>query len=52
VFLATVPYIQEHGTAVVPGLTRSVVVPRERAVDIDTEDDLVVAEAYLKKQMR
>jgi CMP-N-acetylneuraminic acid synthetase len=29
-----------------------VVVPRERAVDIDTEDDLVVAEAYLKKQMR
>ena len=48
VFLATVEYVLAHGTAVVPGLTKSVVVPRERAVDIDTEDDLLVAEAYLR----
>ena len=52
VFLATVSYIKEHGTGVVHGLTKSVVVPRERAVDIDTEDDLVLAEAYLRKQRR
>jgi N,N'-diacetyllegionaminate synthase len=45
VYVTTVELLRSAGAFIVPGVTRGVVLPAERAVDVDHPHDLIVAEA-------
>jgi N,N'-diacetyllegionaminate synthase len=47
VFVISLALLKQERRYVVPGLSRGVVLPRERAVDVDTAEDLKEAEARL-----
>ncbi|MEX2214943.1 MAG: N-acetylneuraminate synthase [Phycisphaeraceae bacterium] len=46
-YLATGGFLREHRSFYVPGVTRSIIVPASRAVDIDTPVDIDIAAAQL-----
>jgi len=48
VYISAVSFLREKRAFVVPELTRGVVLPKNRSVDIDTEDDLALADALLR----
>ncbi len=45
VYITTPDCLRKHRTFLVPGLSRGVVIPRARSVDVDTEADLFLAGA-------
>lgn len=47
-YLCSVEFLCKNRAFTVPGKTRAVVVPRERAVDIDTQADLEIAASMLR----
>jgi N-acetylneuraminate synthase len=47
VYVTTVELLRSAGAFIVPGVTRGVLLPPERAVDVDGPYDLVVAEALV-----
>ena len=47
VYVTTVELLRSAGAFIVPGVTRGVVLPAERAVDVDHPHDLIVAEALV-----
>lgn len=51
-YLATRLFIQTHKSFFVTDLTRSVVVPPERGIDIDRQSDLWMAEGILRQDRR
>ena len=47
VYLTSVALLRREQSFIVPGTTVGIALPRERSLDIDTEDDLALAEAML-----
>jgi N,N'-diacetyllegionaminate synthase len=47
VFVISLALLRKERRFIVPGVTRGVILPRERSVDVDTADDLAEAEARL-----
>ena len=47
VYLSSTAVLRREKSFIVPGLTVGVALPRSRSVDIDTEEDLVLAESLL-----
>ena len=50
VYVTTAELLRSAGAFIVPGVTRGVVLPTERAVDVDHPHDLIVAEALVAAQ--
>lgn len=46
-YVTTVELLHQRRAFLVPGVTRAVVMPPERSIDIDTEQDLAIAEGLL-----
>ncbi|HEU4680930.1 MAG TPA: N-acetylneuraminate synthase family protein, partial [Gemmatimonadales bacterium] len=47
VYVSSVALLRRKRSFVVPGVTRAVTLPKERSLDVDTEEDLALAEARL-----
>jgi N,N'-diacetyllegionaminate synthase len=47
VYVISLELLKREGRFIVPGITRGVILPRERSVDVDTAEDLAEAEAIL-----
>lgn len=47
VYITTPTFLRKYGTFLVPGLSRGVIMPRARSVDVDTEADLTLTRALI-----
>ncbi len=48
IYISAASFIRENRAFVVPGLTKGVVLPKVRSIDVDSEDDLALADALLR----
>jgi N-acetylneuraminate synthase len=52
VYVISLALLRRERRFIVPGVTRGVILPRERSVDVDTAEDLAEAEAWLAATSR